>query len=71
MENPVWIVVLTRSAYFRDPENAVRELVGQWATIHRGKVYRVLINYKRKKKYFGLVKTVSATITYSKISDED
>lgn len=69
MENPIWIVVLTKSAYFRYPETQVRELVSQWSTSHRAKVYCISIDYKRKKKYFGLVKTMSATITYSKFQE--
>lgn len=67
MENILWMAVITRSAFLRDPETQVRELVSQWSTSHRAKVYGVSIDYKTTKKLFGLVKTVTATITYSRI----
>lgn len=67
MEDILWMAVITRSAFFRNPEAQVRELVSHWATNHRAKVYGVTVEYKTKKKFFGLRTTVTATVTYSRV----
>lgn len=63
----LWMAVITKSAFLRNPETQVRKLVSQWSTNHEARVRGVLVDYNTKKRFFGLKTTVTATITYVKI----
>lgn len=67
MEEQVWSSEIKQSAFLGDPTASVREQVGIWMTNHRSKVFGVDVSFETKKKLFGLIREVAATITYHKI----
>jgi hypothetical protein len=66
MEEQIWVSEIKKFAFFMDPTALVEEQVGIWKTNHRSKVFAVDVSYETKRKFFGIFKEVTATITYRK-----